>query len=252
MPMSASTDIVHIATTDHRIPRFPGAQVAEPAAPREATESPLILSNGDSLGPEPLESLGRELAIALTAEWQGLPDTPQVKQMGSLALDLLDRSLANQPDDLIALRSKAQALALSGRRREAMQLDESVLKSAPSYELALDDVVSYAIALGDAQAALAPARQAVAANPGSAAFRERLAYVDLQRDDWSGALREAREALRLDPFLRFARMFVIQCLLHQEELKHAEDEFLALIKLNPSQRESLERWFAGKRRSHGR
>jgi Flp pilus assembly protein TadD len=206
--------------------------------------------NGDELSANEVELLGRELAIALTSEGPLLPDTPRVRQMGAGVLALLDRALAQRPDDLMARRMKARALALTGRRADALRLVESVLKSAPQHEKALDECLSYAIDEGDIQAALAPAFQAVAINPWSAEFHERLAYVCLERQSWDVALHESREALRLNPFLRFARMFVVQCLLHQKDLKHAEEELATLRKLNPSQLESLGQWFAEQRRIH--
>src|SRR5262249_51253324 len=195
-------------------------------------------------GLEGTESLGRELAIALMSEVRGLSDTPQVRGAGYLALSLLDQALADRPDDPVARRAKAQALAVLGRLTEAIRLEDSVVRSDPPYEQALDDCRSSAMELGATQAALAPARQAAAVNPWSAAFHERLAYLQVQRQDWGGALRESREALRLNPFLRFARMFMVQCFLHQKDLKHAEEEFETLVKLNSGERESLGRWFA--------
>ncbi len=154
------------------------------------------------------------------------------------------------PTICVALRMKAQALAFTGRHADALQIADSLLKSTPSYELLLDDYCSYAIDLNNFQAALEPARRAVALNPWSAANRERLAFVSMQSQDWNGALREAREALRLNPFLKFARMFVVQCLLHDKDAKGAGDEFATLVKLHADQRESLEQWLAQERRRH--
>jgi hypothetical protein len=81
-------------------------------------------------------------------------------------------------------------------------------------------------------------------------LHERLAHLLLEHRDWDGALRQSRDALKLNPFLRFARMFVIECFLHLKDFKHAEEEFATLIKLNPSQRESLTQWFAEQRRNN--
>ncbi len=78
--------------------------------------------------------------------------------------------------------------------------------------------------------------------PGPRTHRERLAFVSMQCQDWNGAVHEAREALRLDPFLRFARMFLVQCLLHDKDTKAADNEFATLVKLHADQRESLEEW----------
>jgi Tfp pilus assembly protein PilF len=55
-------------------------------------------------------------------------------------------------------------------------------------------------------------------------FHERLAYVYLKRQGWGEALQESREALRLDPLPRFAWMILIQCLLRNKDLEHAQEE----------------------------
>ena len=191
MPVSKTVDAVHIAVRDHRILREPDARSTAPE--RSGSLLPLVRLNGD-VDPEHRESLDRELAIAVTAEGTRLPDTPQMRKVGRLVLSALDRAVAEHPDDLVALRMKAQALAFTGRHAEALRIADSLLKSTPSHELLLDDYTSYAIDLRDFQAALEPSRRAVALNPWSAACRERLAYVSMQCQDWNGALREAREA----------------------------------------------------------
>jgi hypothetical protein len=249
MPRSPSSDIAHVATTDHRILRMPRSPMTEPAP--VVSGPPLVLLNGDDLGPEAVESLGRELAIAAMYEVRGRPVTPSLRRMGSWALGLLDQALAQRPEDPVVRRARAEALVLLGRKQDALQVDQSVLRSAPSYEQALDDGIVYAIELGDSQAARTLARRVVALNPGSARLHERLAYASLQRQDWDAALHESREALRLNPFLRFARMFLVQSLLHQHDLTQAQEEFTTLTKLNPTQRESLERWFADQRQKPG-
>jgi hypothetical protein len=246
MPRSESVDIMHTATTDHRILRTPRAPATQQHRP--ASGPPLVLLNGKNLDSDEQGSLGRELAIALASEGPRLAESPRVREIGAMVLTLLDRALAKRPDDLLARRMKAQALALSGRRPEALRLIESVLKLAPSDERALEQCLAYAIDEGDTKSALEPARRAVALNPWSAVFRERLAYISIQHQFWDDALDQAREALRLNPFLRFARMFVIECRLHEKDTKQAEDELAILIKLNPSQRESLSQWFAEQQR----
>ena len=88
------------------------------------------------------------------------------------------------------------------------------------------------------------AERSVALNPWSAGLRERLAYLRLQGQDYGGAIHEAREALRLNPFLSFARKFLIECLIQQHDLNAAKQEFDILLGLNPADRDSLGRWFA--------
>jgi hypothetical protein len=245
MPALTSTDIAHTAVTDHRILREPGHQ---PAAPRRAAPPlPLVPLNAER-GSEPQDSVDRELAIAMALQGPRLPDTPQMKTIGPRVLAALDTAVAQRPDDLLARRMKAQALAFTGRRAEALSLADALCKSAPAFEEALDDFVTYAIDLGRFQVALEPARQAVVRNPWSAAYHERLAYLFVRCNDWNRALDEARASLRTNPFRRFARMFLIQCLLHDKDTTQADREFAALVKLHQDQREPLQQWFAQERR----
>ena len=208
-----------------------------------------MLLNGENLAPHERKSLERELAIALATEGPRLRDSPQVREVGTLVLALLDGALEKRPDDLPALRMKAQALALSGRRSQALAVIRSALTLAPADEKALDQYLSYAVDAKEIVAAVEPARRAVAANPWSSIFHERRAYFLLERQDYAGALRESREALRLNPFFRFARMFAIQSLLHQHETGRADAEFDKLVKIHASQRTALEMWYAEQRRN---
>jgi hypothetical protein len=242
MPKLQSTEIAHVSTTDHRIMKRPVPPTADPA--RRKSGSPLVLRNADPDGPDAV-GLGREFAIALAAELPRLSDQPDVGSLRSKVMGMLDQVVHENPEDVLAKRVRAQVLVFSGRRRDAMTALEDVLRISPNYEQALDEFLSYALDLQLANAAMGPAQHAVALNPASAVFHERLAYVLLDRDDWSGALAEARRSLAINPFLRFARMFLVQSLLMGRDSSAAEAEFETLVKLHPSDREYLLNWFAG-------
>ena len=248
MPKASSTEIAHVSTTDHRILRTPRGPANESSRP--VPGFPLVLLNGDHTSQQQTEKLGRELAIAMASVVPRMPDTPRARKMKSEVLSVLGRAIIEQPGDLIAKRMQAHVLMVSGRRAEAMPLIESVLRAAPSYEQALDECLAYALEHEDIQAASAPAKKAVAVNPWSSLFHERLAYVALEQKDWDGALEEAQSALRINPFLRFPRMFVVQCFLHQQNLERAKDELVTLIKLHPTDRDFLIKWFADWRRNY--
>lgn len=225
---------------------------APPAPPRPAGSGlPVVLLNGNGLAPDETSSLEREFAIALAAEEPRPPATPGTRRIGSFALGVLDRVLSSRSDDLVARRMEAMALALAGRRDEAIRQVEMMLRARPAYEKALDECLSYAIVAGDVRTARAHARVAAALNPWSAAFHERLAFVSVDGRDWETAFRESSEALRIDPFLRFARMFLVKCFLHRREPGRAREEFETLVGLYPSLRAELERWFDEQRRRVG-
>jgi hypothetical protein len=251
MPASTNTDIVHVAATDHRILKTPESQEsARPSPPEGAT--PLRLVNGDDSGAGDSEPLGREMGIALAFEAGAYANTPLGRQLGLRALHLLDRALAEQPDDFEVKRLRARALALAGRRREAVDLQREILEIAPTYEQVLEEFTQFTIELRDSRPAIAQAARAVALNPGSSDRHERLAYLLCQAKDWDGALRESRESLRLNPFRRFARMFLIESLLHRNDTAGAEVEAAKLVRLHPNERSALEQWYAEKLKSQGR
>ena len=246
MKRSKTTDIIHTATTDHRVLRNPLPERTD--LKRSARGLPLFLLTRERMSPAEINSLDRELAIALATEGPRFRDSPQIREIGDHVLALLEEALAKRPNDLPVLRMKAQALALSGLRRQALEVVRFALTLSPEDENTLDQYLSYAVDEKDIAAALEPARRAVAANPWSAVFHERLAYFLLEHQDYQRSLREAREALRLDPFLRFARMFMIQSLLKEHEVSRARAEFDLLAKIHESHRQSLDTWFAEQER----
>ena len=141
---------------------------------------------------------------------------------------------------------------LLGQPTEGLHIYDTLLKTAPNYEQALDERVSLALELEDREGARAAAAQAVKVNPWSAEFHERLAYYELQDRHWAEARHEAAEALRLNPFLSNARMFLITCLLHANEHEHAGEEFQRLLALKPTEQDSLRLWFSRQVRTRDR
>ena len=116
---------------DHRILREPDDRPT--AAKPSGSLFPLVRLDGD-VDPEHPKSLDRELAIAVVAYGTRRPNTPQIREIGPLVVSALDKAVVDHPDDLVALRMKAQALALTGQYAKALQIADSLLKSTPSYE----------------------------------------------------------------------------------------------------------------------
>jgi predicted CXXCH cytochrome family protein len=251
MPTSSNSDVVHNATTDHRISRRPLVHRAELLA-TAAVGPPLVLFHADQLAPAERAAMSRELAVGLTIEARRIREPPRAAGLTQVAIELLDQALARWPDDLVALRHKGQALVLLGRPKEGLHIYDTLLKAAPNYEKALDERVSLALELEDREGALAAAAQAVGVNPWSAEFHERLAYYELQDENWTEARHQAAEALRLNPFLSSARMFWITCLLHANDHERARAEFQRLLALKPTDQESLRLWFTRQVRTRGR
>jgi tetratricopeptide (TPR) repeat protein len=202
------------------------------------------------MSPKEIKSTDRELGIALAIEAQMIANASQRSEAGGKARALLEPARAEAPEDPPAALAMARALRLQGHAREAMATYESLLQSSPRYESALSESSLLAIELGDRNAALARSEQAVALNPWSSAFHERRAQVLAMDKQWTEAEREARESLRLNPFLPLPRVILIQGFLRQADEARAKEEIEIMIALNPKERTALQSWFEKQRQSN--
>ena len=242
MPGFSKTEITHIATTDHRILRDPGA---DPQKPRGVVSSgaPLVLFHADTLDADELAATDRELGIALTLEGQMIVDARLRTNIGATAQPFLEQALSVWPDDSVAGLALARSLRLQGRQNEALLGYEQVLKISLHDESALDESSSLALDLGKRQIATKNANQAARLNPWSSGLREQLAKILSLDQTWEEAAGEASEALRLNPFRTVARMILIQSHIQRADTVHAKAEFETLKALNPSEQTSLQSWF---------
>jgi tetratricopeptide (TPR) repeat protein len=207
----------------------------------------LVFFHAGQLDPSERELMGREMGMGLTLEARWVPVSPLKVHLAEMAIDLLDQAVARWADDVVALRYKAQALALANRQAEGVHLFDSVLQKVPSYENALDERVIIALNSEVRESGFAPSQRAVEINPWCSVFRERLAYYQLEAGNWDEALRESAAALRLDPFLINARKFLTLCYLHRKDDALARAEFKTLIVLHPAESDSLRRWLGHQR-----
>jgi tetratricopeptide (TPR) repeat protein len=114
-------------------------------------------------------------------------------------LPLLERAIAESPDDYRAWDAKSYSLHYSGRKSEALAAAQSVLSLFPNYESGLTHAAMLAFEVEQIDQSLKYWRKAVALNPGNAEYRQELANLLAKSGDWSGAQVEAEEAVCLDP-----------------------------------------------------
>ena len=149
-----------------------------------------MLLNGGATGLEQI-GLGRELAIALAAQMPRLPDTPAVRPLKSQIMSMLDKCHrgVSRRCPRQAAKGESPRLVAAGHARSRFWAPSC---KRPLRTSSATSCLTYALDQEDVPAALAPAHQAVALNPWSSVFHERLAYVLFESQDWDGALREAR------------------------------------------------------------
>src|SRR5205823_1130221 len=128
-----SSDIVHTAVTDHRVPRHRGRP------PRDERRSPalglpLVHFHRGPLRPDDPESC-RDLGLAPVRA----SGTGKVVSRDDLpaALDLLERAEEHAPHDVPLLSGLADCLSLMGREEQALATLRRVLALAPDDEWAL-------------------------------------------------------------------------------------------------------------------
>src|SRR3954454_16067135 len=86
--------------------------------------------------------MSRDLAVGLIMEARRMREPPRAAGLAQVAIRLPDQALARWPGDLVALRHKGQALVLLGRAKEGLLIYDTLLKTAPNYEKALDERVA--------------------------------------------------------------------------------------------------------------
>jgi hypothetical protein len=246
MPRGDSSNIAHTSITDHRILRRP--------QPESADETPgdftLVSFHANRDGRRPAGD-PRDLGLAL-ADIAGRPyPEAQRRQFARQAVGLLRPAAERASDDLDALEGWGIALWKDKRPREALEILDRVLQKEPRRELALSDAALVALEIGDAERSIGYWRRLLEVNPHSWQTHGYLAQALAIRRQWPEAVRQCREALRINPFEMRTRMLLIDCLVHSNDLKSARGEFEALLALPSSKPESLRQWFDELLRSGG-
>jgi predicted CXXCH cytochrome family protein len=247
MPRS-NTNIVHVAETDHRIPRgAPGAGALREDR-RDAPRMP-----GEVLPREYYWALmteeerrdaarDRGVALATVARlWRADPEL--TRRAATQALPLLEAAVRDHPGDLSAGDSLGYVLGVLGRPADALGAFERVLSIQPGREWTLSYSALALRGLKRFDLARAALEKTIAVSPWRSEYRLGLARVCSETGDWAGTVAACREAIRLDPESVDARSLLVQCYLQSHEPDRADAELQVLLRLYPASREAWQRWY---------
>jgi predicted CXXCH cytochrome family protein len=187
MPRFQPTDIVHTASTDHRVLR-PGK--TRPLVARDGGPIEPFLSRGGVTGDK---ELTRDLGMALIESASA--DTSLLEQGHAL----LEKLAADFPHDWAAFEMRGRALLTLGRPEQAMAVLGKILEKSPRQEMAL---LRYALACenaGHEKEALEAWRRAEKLNPWLPHVREHLCTLLIKFGIWQELGPHAEAWLRLDP-----------------------------------------------------
>ncbi len=236
MPRLGQGDIPHVAATDHRIPREPGA-VDRSASPADAEgpqsddgDRPLVAFHRELMDRRRRAEAERDLGVALTR---------MGPRAATAALPLLEAAIAARPDDLLARQAQGVVLGRLRRFADGLAAFREVLARKPDTEAALAGAADLAGQLRRWDEAIADARRAVAISPWRATYHAYLAGLCVEARDWPGAIAACRDALRLNPMDLECRKRLVRALLHVGDRDAARDEFRILLDFDPPDRAEL-------------
>src|SRR5262249_21121691 len=126
MPRLGSSDIAHVAATDHRILRRPdGGRSTEDSSPGPR---PLVLFHHEPRDEHQRALAERDLGVALSR---------MGPEAAAVALPLLETALAARPDDTATWEAKGSVLGRLQRFEEGLAAFRTALSREPDRETAL-------------------------------------------------------------------------------------------------------------------
>jgi predicted CXXCH cytochrome family protein len=236
MPRAPTSDVPHVTTTLHSIPRDRNLAPAETTAAAwpAADETDLVPFHRDQMSPAELEATGRDLGVALRHRGP---------EGAAKAVPLLEKALKDHPDDLLARESLGFALAAVGRTAKGFEAFQAVLESEPNRESSLEAAALLAGQHGQVDQAIGLWRRALAVDPWRSSFHGELAFELNRVERWQEASESARRALRINPASHHARAALVLSLWRLGRQPEARAEFQTLLEFDPADREALVRWF---------
>jgi Flp pilus assembly protein TadD len=237
MPRTSSSDILHVATTDHRVPRLPADENRTTIGHGNdrGGDQPLINFHKGLMDAEERIESRRDWAVAMARD--GSSGAAQ-------SLPMLNAALSSHPDDVPAWVSKGFALGLLGRGEEGFTAFRTALTIEPNREATLVGAAYLGAQAGHRADAIKFWLRAITISPWRSDYRAELARLHFQGRDWGAAESACRETLRLNPANVEVRKLLVECSIKLGKLAAARSEFETLMGFDPPERDALLRWFA--------
>jgi Tetratricopeptide repeat len=243
MPRFGAVDIVHTASTDHRIVRRPAKESGRPDVAAHV-QKPLVFfprRQPDTQDPQDAR------ALALTFMHLVNRGRYPPKTGASEALKLIDQAAAAFPADPVLWETKGDALSIFGRSADALAAYETALTHGPNREAALAAAGAAARLERDPAKAASYWRRAIELDPLFPLYRESLAMLLARQGDWQAAAPHVDAWLTLDPASVAARQLKVDILLREGKIAEAATEFGKIEALRPPNLTELREWFSVRR-----
>jgi hypothetical protein len=237
MPRYESSDVVHTASTDHRIVRRP---TNRPRPPTDLDNAVFVDFYRDRFAQGDIQAEGN-LGIGLVKMMNAGMFGPE--RQGERALRLLESALATNPQDVELRVSKAQVLARLGRHSEVLAEASAAIAKRPRDWRLLACAAAAAQGKGDIDLAIDYWRRAVDINPNVPDYQVSLVALLLRKGELNEARNRCEKLLQRDPFNVSGRQAWIGFLLQDGQKTAAQHEFEIIRRLNPPDLAQREEWF---------
>ena len=236
-----SSDIVHVATTDHAIPRKPRLLEAQrPVLGRPALpEVPLVPFHARPEGdPDADRDLG--MAMVEAARIKGGAFSFYLPQ----ALRLIGKASQRDPKDIALLERENQGLTLMGKKEQALKVCQRLLSLAPNHEQAATDAALLCVDLRRFEDALKYWDKIVSLDPWRTDGYLFRAALLARAGQYTTALAECRKLSDRDP-LR-AEPWAIGAFCHEQlgQQAQARKDRARVEALKTADFEPFRLWFA--------
>ena len=237
MPRSRSSDIIHAAATNHRIPRKRGRARSVPVPGREPRGKRRLVVNfhRDLMDERARAEAERDLGVAICR------DGPQ----GAAVALAVARGGTGGP------AGRRGRLGIQGVRARPARPGRGGAGRLPQGPgpgaepgIRPDRGRAPRLARGRRRRPLAYWKRAIAISPWRSDYHAELAPVYFQARDWQAAAEACRETLRLNPANLEVRKLLVRCYLRLNDHEAARREFQTLLGFDPPDRDELIRWFA--------
>lgn len=231
VPSRPSSNIDHVAVSDHRVPRKPIAAEEEhkpaqtsPRVKQNEDDKPRLRSFHDHLI-DPSDPDGqRDLGIALM--YYGAQSDPPLRERAlRKSLVLLNEAVQRDPRDGGALAAYGRVLAIFDRNREAAEVLRQAIALPQDQDRALNNLCNLLSMSGRPEQFVEFARRSLDNDPGHPARRQRLADALLKAQRPDAAAAEYRRVLQINPANTAARQGLADALFNTGKFREALAEY---------------------------
>ena len=166
MPRSKDSNTIHVAVTNHRIPRRADEAHRSPIRTegRRDSQRPMVNYHRDLMDDRERAEAEREVGVALCRAGP---------EGAAVALPLLEEALVARPGDVIAWEAKGFALGLLREGKAGLEAFRTALTVEPNREAALTGAAYLAAKAGQPEEAVEYWRRAIAKSPWRSDYRAR-------------------------------------------------------------------------------